>query len=200
MNTPLIVAKVGGSLYDLPDLAARLRGWIASRQPSRLLLFPGGGSLADAIRRFDEVHGLGEETSHWLAIEALSLAARFLGEVLPEARLLPRIPDPSDGRGPFILDPLPFFRKDEDKHGRMPHQWNVTSDSLAVRVAACAWAAELVLLKSVAYDSTDVVEASKKGVVDPYFPMALNKASDAPAVCRFRTVNLRQWPNAHSAE
>jgi len=201
MNPPLIVAKVGGSLYDLPDLAERLRSWIAARHSHRVLLFPGGGILADAIRRFDEVHGVGEEPSHWLAIEALSLAAQFLGKLLPRTRLMPRIPLPPDGRGPFILDPLPFFREDEDQPGRLPHRWDVTSDSLAARVAACARAAELVLLKSVSYDSSDWKAACETRVVDGCFSFALNSACEIPAG-RFhvRIVNLRQWPDERSSE
>src|SRR5207248_9110984 len=63
MNETLVV-KVGGSLYDLPDLADRLRRWLSALAAPRVLLVPGGGPTADVIRTFDQRHRLGEEASH----------------------------------------------------------------------------------------------------------------------------------------
>ena len=48
-----------------------------------ILLIPGGGPTADAIRTFDKAHGLGEEASHWLALHALALNAHFLVNLFP---------------------------------------------------------------------------------------------------------------------
>src|SRR5689334_2565684 len=122
-----MVVKVGGSLYDLPDLRERLSGWLAQQGAAPILLVPGGGMTADAIRTWDRLHHLGEEASHWLAIQALSVNARFLQELLPSARLLERMPD---GRATssswHILDPYPFFRADEARAGHLPHRWQVT--------------------------------------------------------------------------
>ena len=191
MAHPLLVAKVGGSLYDLPDLGPRLRGWLASRPQRRVLLLPGGGSFADVVRNLDAIHGVGEEASHWLALQAMSLGGSFLARLLPEAALLPRIPEPSDGSGPFLLDAMPFFRQDEQQESRFPHRWQVTSDSLAVRVAIRAAASELVLLKSVEWDKTlGWPEAARADVVDTYFPTAMRRAGDL----RVEIVNLRTMP------
>ena len=41
----MIVVKVGGSLFDLPDLGPRLRAFLASLADEDRLLVPGGGSL-----------------------------------------------------------------------------------------------------------------------------------------------------------
>src|SRR5262249_50947889 len=80
-----VVVKVGGSLYDLPGLGARLRAWL-ERLPSReVLLVPGGGPAADVVRDLDRLHRLGEEAAHWLALRALSVNARFLAALLPGA-------------------------------------------------------------------------------------------------------------------
>src|SRR4051794_12217769 len=104
MSEPLIVAKVGGSLYDLPDLGARLKLWLGPLP--RVLLVPGGGAMADAVRRLDNVHGLGEEASHWLALRALELNAQFLSHLLgaPLVTVVPR-----EGAGWHILKPYAFF-------------------------------------------------------------------------------------------
>jgi len=74
-----------------------------------VLIVPGGGATAEAIRSFDDTHQLGDEAAHWLAIQALSVNARFLQALLPEAKLVGDVP----GDGPRrwnLLDALPFSR------------------------------------------------------------------------------------------
>ncbi len=56
-----IVVKVGGSLFDLPDLGPRLVQFLARLPTREIILVPGGGPIADLIRKFDQLHGLGEE-------------------------------------------------------------------------------------------------------------------------------------------
>lgn len=183
---PLVVVKVGGSLFDLPDLGERLRRLLTPRP--RALLVPGGGLTADAIRALDRIHRLGEEASHWLAIRALGLNAHVLARLLPEARVCTDLPG-RETLGWHILDPLPFFERDEANADRLPHQWHVTSDSLAVRVAVAAAATELLLLKSVdAPSGASWEEAARVGVVDGYFPEAIRRAGPALTV---RVVNGR---------
>jgi aspartokinase-like uncharacterized kinase len=181
----LRVVKVGGSLYDLPDLAARLQALLGS---SRTLIVPGGGPIVDAIRSLDQVHELGEETCHWLALRALSLNAQFLARLVPAAVILPRLPSASEAGNCYVLDPSPFFQEDDRRPGHLPHTWDVASDSLAVRIAIRAAATELLLLKSVSYQATgDWAAAARAGVVDRFFPEAIGQA---PAL-EVRIVNLR---------
>src|SRR5579862_134578 len=87
MAETLTVVKIGGSLYDLPDLRSRLQRWL-DRLPGRILLVPGGGRTTDVIRDFDAVHSLGEERSHWLALRALALNAVCLADLLPDAKVI----------------------------------------------------------------------------------------------------------------
>jgi aspartokinase-like uncharacterized kinase len=180
------VVKVSGSLYDWPELAAKLRAFLASLDLQNVLLVPGGGATADAIRALDRVHELGEEASHWLALGALSVNARFLQRLLPEARIVADITKP----GLAVLDPAPFFRADERQPDHLPHSWKVTSDSLAARVAVLSEAHELILLKSVAWAVADWEAASRAGVVDAHFVDALKQA---PAGMGVRVINLRAW-------
>jgi aspartokinase-like uncharacterized kinase len=179
-----VVVKVGGSLFAWPELGAKLRAFLASLPAQNVLLIPGGGATADAIRALDRVHQLGEEASHWLALAALSVNARFLQRLLPEAQIVAEITD----SGVAILDPEPFFHADERRPGHLPHSWQVTSDSLAIRVAALAQARELILLKSIDSAGVDWRAASRAGVVDGYFADALKQA---PAEMHVRVVNLR---------
>ncbi|VTR91824.1 Aspartate/glutamate/uridylate kinase OS=Pirellula staleyi (strain ATCC 27377 / DSM 6068 / ICPB 4128) GN=Psta_3593 PE=4 SV=1 [Gemmata massiliana] len=89
----MIVVKVGGSLFDSPALGPALRTFIESLKPADVLLVPGGGPVADAVRELDRTHGLGEEASHWLALQALSVTKAFLERVV--------------GREPNPLTPFP---------------------------------------------------------------------------------------------
>ncbi len=189
MSEPVTVVKVGGSLFDLPDLDERLRTFLDGLGGIRVLLLPGGGPFADVIRALDGIHAIGEEASHWLALHALSLSARFLATRLPGAILLGSLAQlPQEARH-VLVDSLPFFAEDEPNAGRLPHRWDVTSDSLAVRLASRAGAGELVLLKSVAWPAADAWEtAAAAGVVDGYFCRALSGA----AGLRVRVVNLRE--------
>jgi 5-(aminomethyl)-3-furanmethanol phosphate kinase len=182
------IVKVGGSLYDWPKLGERLRAWLNARNAERVLLVPGGGATADAIRSLDRVHHLGEEASHWLAIRALSLNARFLQTLLPDAELVsdPLVETPWLG----VLDAFPFFAADEERADHLPHVWCVTSDSLAMRLAVVLQARELILLKSRDWTGDDWPHAMEAGVVDAYFGEALKQASP---VLQTRVVNLRVW-------
>src|SRR5439155_8942930 len=78
----MIVVKVGGSLFDHPALGPGLREFVESLAPKEVLLVPGGGPVADAVRELDRVHGLGEEASHWLALRGLSVTAGMMESLL----------------------------------------------------------------------------------------------------------------------
>ncbi|QJW97197.1 amino acid kinase family protein [Frigoriglobus tundricola] len=77
----MIIVKVGGSLFDHPKLGPGLLAFVESLAPAEVLLVPGGGPVADAVRELDRTHGLGEEAAHWLALRALSVTAAFLERV-----------------------------------------------------------------------------------------------------------------------
>ena len=162
----LTIAKVGGSLFDLPDLADRLRRWLAGTPNHPVLLVPGGGAGADVIRRLDAVHRIGDEAAHWLALGVAGVNARFLAGLL-NIRVTSFA---TQSLGTSVLDPDAFCHFDEGRDGALPHTWDVTTDSVAARVAAVA-GGSLTLLKS-----TDLPygmaweEAATNGFVDRAFP------------------------------
>jgi aspartokinase-like uncharacterized kinase len=181
----LLVLKVGGSLYDLPDLGPRLRRFLDALGPGDRLLVPGGGPTADVVRAFDRDHHLGPEPAHWLALRACALNAHFLARLLPGARVVPSV---ELCHGLTILDPFAFVSADDGRPGCLPHHWDATSDSVAARAAIVA-RAPLVLLKSVALpEAVDWGRAAEAGHVDPVFPGIV-----AAARLHVRAVNLRTW-------
>jgi aspartokinase-like uncharacterized kinase len=219
----LTVAKVGGSLFDLPDLRDRLRDWLRS-VAGPVLLVPGGGDGADIIRRLDQTHGLGEEAAHWVALRVLTVNAHLLAGLIGGS-----VESPADERslewdrptvgdvtsperqrrgklrrsltlraGQFVhraegqptlavLDPHAFCVADEGRAGGLPRCWDVTSDSIAARVAEVT-RAELVLLKSADLPAgIGWSAAAANGLVDATFGTIVERAG-----LRVRWVNLRR--------
>jgi hypothetical protein len=88
-----------------------------------------------------------------------------------------------------VLDPLTFAAADELRYGRLPHSWEVTSDSIAARVAVVAEARRLILLKSsTCPEPMDWSKASRDGFVDVYFHRVI-----AGTTVQVEAVNLRAW-------
>jgi aspartokinase-like uncharacterized kinase len=190
----IVVIKVGGSLFDWPELAKRLQNLIDIRLPRRVVVVPGGGAAADVVRAWDERHRLGDENAHWLALRSLSLTAHFLASVLPAARVIERLGERHtlyrDGLIP-IMDMHAFARADDANADALPHHWGVTSDSLAVRVAVQVKASSLLLLKSASFPESDNwLQAAHLGLVDSYFPEALKRARGL----KVEAINLRHAP------
>lgn len=197
MTRSLAVVKVGGSLYDLPDLGPRLQRWLEQAPRVDLLFVPGGGSTADVVRELDRIHQLREEKAHWLALAALRLNADFLCQLLPSADVVPHRDRIEVARGEgarvFVLDARAFAAWDQhaNPHAALPHLWSVTSDSVAARVAVVSGAEHLILLKSVTIpEGMDWEEAAERGFVDEWFARTLRPAG---ASLKVRAVNLREW-------
>ena len=112
---------------------------IAAHRP--VLVVPGGGPFADAVRAVDEQVGLDDATAHALALRAMDQLGVLLRRLLP-VELLAELVAP---RGLALLQAAPAFAGRPD----VPESWTVTSDSLAVLAAAAIGADEAVLLKSV---------------------------------------------------
>jgi 5-(aminomethyl)-3-furanmethanol phosphate kinase len=172
----MIVVKVGGSLFDHPKLGSGLRAFLKSLTPSRVLLVPGGGSVAEAVRDLDRIYALGEYASHWLALRAMDV----MGGVLHAL-----VNDPSI----TVLDSFAFARDDGLRPGSLPHSWDVTSDSIAARAAMVFGAARLLLLKSVDVPKgTTWEEAAQRGWVDAHFPCVMEGVTFVVEIVNFRQV------------
>jgi aspartokinase-like uncharacterized kinase len=171
---PPVVVKVGGSLYDLPDLRPRLTRWLTQVKAAPVLLVPGGGKMAQVMRELDRIHRLGEDRAHWLALQVMAVQARFLKAMVPGAAVVERLDACAEvwrGECHAILDAHAFAQADEGNEGALPHSWTVTSDSVAARAARLLNARKLVLLKSVDPPSeANWEEAARAGLVDAWFP------------------------------
>jgi aspartokinase-like uncharacterized kinase len=174
------VVKVGGSLLASGELSALLRMLGDLARSHRLLVVPGGGPFADAVRDTCSVHDPGASAAHWMAILAMDQHAHLLAGLLPAARLV-AAPDEIDavhaaGHLP-VLAAFRWLRVSDP----LPHGWHVTSDSIAAWVAARVAARRLVLLKPVegvpgaggeVLAEAPPSAAVDAGIVDGYFAQA----------------------------
>lgn len=171
-ETPVVI-KVGGSLLNLPDLAARLSRVFQQLHSRRIGLVTGGGPTADLVREWDSRFALGESAAHWLAIRSLRLNESLMGAICPQCAIVESWDAAdavwNDGRI-AILSLEPLLRAAEScGEPTPPHCWRVTSDSLA------AWAAtrlhgRLVLAKSIDRPTGSLQDTIAAGDVDACFP------------------------------
>ena len=168
MSAPgrLIVVKVGGGLSAIPGaLEVVGRALAEAGRRHRLLVVPGGGPFADAVRAFDQREGLSADAAHWMAILAMDQYAYVLVERIRGAVL---VEDPGTisaalrGTGVAVLAPSRWLRAADV----LPHDWGATSDSAAAFVAGALDAERLVLIKP---------EDGGRGpdVVDAHFALVL---------------------------
>ena len=195
-NRPIVVVKVGGSLFDWPELAARLQRFLQSDEieNNRVVLIAGGGPFAEAVRTLDATHGLGERASHRLALRAMDVSAELLASMLPDAIAVDDFSRLADawgaGRRPILAPRHHMEEVDEPSDDALPLSWETTSDSIAARIAERLGAARLVLLKSSSVVATDRAEAVRRGLVDPIFPWA-SRRIDRVELAAFRDPDAR---------
>ena len=178
-----VVVKLGGGvLRHTEHFDAALAAIAAAGRKRRLLVVPGGGPFADAVRDVDRRLGLADDTAHWMAVLAMDQYAELVAERLCGGVVVAgpcEIAAASDaGRVP-VLAPSRWLRAADP----LPHTWEATSDSIAAWVAGAVGARCLVLVKppGVCISSPQPTGATEPGVprvvgrehVDAHFPSVL---------------------------
>lgn len=162
------VVKVGGgALGDPEGLRLALATLADEARQTRLVIVPGGGPFADAVREADErlrpSLGLAPTAAHWMAIVAMDQYAELLVDWTPDAV---RVEDLDGIRGAHACGAVPVLAPSRWlRHADpLPHSWEVTSDSLAAWFAGALGASELLLVKP---------DAATEPLVDPAFASTL---------------------------
>lgn len=127
-----IVVKLGGSLMDdsLPVIRALLArfGTCCDKECISVLVIPGGGLFADAVRSASEKYKISDDAAHWMAILAMEQYAYYIHDKtgIDIVESLEGIP-----YGVTMLLPYRAL-KDKDE---LPHSWDVTADTIAAWIA-----------------------------------------------------------------
>lgn len=167
----LMVIKVGGGLLEHIDHLDRVVAAISGvSRTLRVVVVPGGGPFANAVRRVDERLPLGDAEAHWMAILGMDQYAYLLAARIDSGTVVAgreQIADAHRRTQIPVLAPSSWLKAADP----LPHSWDVTSDSIAAWVAGELGAAHLLLIKPPGARGPDLV--------DPHF----QKTQPAGCVC-----------------
>jgi 5-(aminomethyl)-3-furanmethanol phosphate kinase len=175
----LTVVKLGGS----QAFSAHLSDWLdaVALGAGRVVVVPGGGPFADAVRAAQPAMGFDDRAAHHMALLAMeqygcALAGR--GRPLALADSAAAIRRTLRAGGVPVWTPSRMTLQAKD----VPWSWDVTSDSLAAWLAGVLGAKLLLLVKSIDTPQGPVraADLAARGIVDPAFPRFLG-ASGAQA-------------------
>ena len=127
-----IVVKVGGSLF--PKITELVPVLQSSCTP--LLLVPGGGPFADAVR---SARVKDDSAAHWMAVAAMEQYGLYLSSHGIKTTNHLAVPETTK-----VLLPYCTLRERDP----LPHSWDITSDTIAAWVAGYL-NLDLLVLKSV---------------------------------------------------
>lgn len=164
----LAIAKLGGSLARSREREPWLAALASAR--GRLIIVPGGGPFADAVRCAQEAIGFDDAAAHRMALLAMEqfaviLAAHSDAYSLAASR--------AEIESALAAGKIPIWLPTAMALGAsdLPASWDVTSDSLAAWLAETTGARDLLLIKSCDAAAPVSVEDLAAGkLVDPLFP------------------------------
>lgn len=169
-----VVLKLGGSLAESGRLRTVLSLVARARRP--VVVVPGGGAFADAVRETQSALGFSDETAHDMALLAMHQMADAMIALEPRlmaAETLIGIARAWHRRRIPVWLPASLCAGDR----RIPRDWSITSDGLAARLAERLGGVELVLVKSSTVKRTASARTlARQGIVDPVFPNIVERA------------------------
>ncbi|QCN98503.1 aspartate/glutamate/uridylate kinase (plasmid) [Azospirillum argentinense] len=165
-SAPLWVVKLGGSLWRAPELRRWLEILAAARR-LRVVIVPGGGPFADAVRDAQPALGFGDRAAHRMALLAMEQYGTALADLEPRLTPARSLADLRGRPSPTVWMPLPLADSAD-----VAESWDVTSDSLAVWLASALGATCAVLVKSAPLPDavTPVMQLVMEDIVDPALP------------------------------
>jgi len=140
------VIKLGGSLIGSEELGQWLQK-IAKLGDGKVIIVPGGGLFADAVREAQQLTSLDDKTAHQMAVMSMDqfgvMMAGMNHDLATAASELELAERGWQHRG-IIWLPSKMVMADDT----IPTNWDVTSDSLAAWLAQKVGASHLLLVKS----------------------------------------------------
>jgi aspartokinase-like uncharacterized kinase len=167
------ILKLGGSLLGSPELAHWL-ALVAKFGQGKVIIVPGGGIFADAVRDAQKISNMDDAAAHELALLAMDQFGILLARMNPEldtASSELEIAERGWQHRGIVWLPSKMLLADDT----IPKNWNVTSDSLSAWLANKLGAEQLLLIKSnslLDYQSKKPISVEvlvKDGLIDSQF-------------------------------
>jgi aspartokinase-like uncharacterized kinase len=173
------VVKLGGS----HAFSEHLAGWVEAIADcaGHVVVVPGGGPFADAVRDAQRKIGFSDDAAHHMALLAMEqygcALASLNGTFVPADSLAAIRQALAAAQVPVWMPARMALAED------IPASWDVTSDSLAAWLAGQLEARQLLLVKRVGLGAATMrlPELIARGIVDKSFSEFLNTAK-VPAV------------------
>ena len=174
--TAPVIVKLGGSFA----FSAILTDWIRALTScaGRVVIVPGGGPFADAVRTAQRSMGFDDRAAHLMSLLAMEQYGHALiccDDLLQPADSVERIERHLAAQRVPVWMPARMAAAAAD----VEPSWRVTSDSLAAWLSGTIGAGRLILVKHVCALSglEQCQDLVAMGVVDEAFPQYLRKAA-----------------------
>ena len=147
LSTQIRVIKIGGSLFNYQHATKKILQWRERQSPKSSLWLAGGGFVVDAVRKSQIAVGVSDGAAHWMSIELLDVTAEILLSWFPKFSWSDQLLPTRVGIEDWILFPGQWLKIVD-----LPVSWDITSDSIAAKVALSLREqgneVELILMKS----------------------------------------------------
>jgi aspartokinase-like uncharacterized kinase len=188
------VVKLGGSLMGTPALI----GWLDALTQfgdGKVVIVPGGGIFADAVRDAQVKTGIDDATAHQMAVLAMDQYATLMTGLNAELVMASselEIAEFGWQHRAVVWKPSLMVLADKD----LPMNWDLTSDSLAAWLAAKLNAEHLLVVKSMdvkGAETVDVKDLMFEGAVDHCFDSFIaQKPFKTWLVCKNEFIKINQ--------
>lgn len=166
-TNPLSVVKVGGSLVADASRLHAVLAELADGSEGPVVIVPGGGPFAEAVRSAQASLGYSDALAHRLALDAMGRMAEVFSEIEPRLAIVRSVEAAGGAMGACLWDPAEL----RPGHPNIPESWDVTSDSLALWLATVLGAARCIVMKSAPCPAGATPgELAELGLVDRAFP------------------------------
>lgn len=140
------IIKLGGSLLGSSELARWLE-MVVKFGDGKIVIVPGGGLFADAVREAQKILSVSDAVAHALALRAMDQFGILLAGMNPELTTASselEIAERGWQHRGIVWLPSQMVLADDS----IPKNWQVTSDSLSAWLANKLGAEQLILVKS----------------------------------------------------
>ncbi len=170
------MVKLGGAVIRSPELPAWLDAIVECGAP--IVIVPGGGALADEVREAQTRLGFSDQTAHRMALQTMDQLASAVAAMREGLRVVETgdaLEEALSANHVAVWAPYAMVAHRTD----IAASWAVTSDSLALWLAAQIGASACYVVKAAPRPphATSAAELARSGVVDEAFPAYLRDAA-----------------------